>query len=173
MVDHYVSFLRAWFAAHPPVEPSRFVANLNFDMPQIFGPARDVVAIGRDKSTLGDLLADVAARFELADGTRRRVEDDPTPGAGRFYRSDQLHFARMGVPGIYVGPGTDYLEAPTTDPVAYRAEHYHQVSDEVRDVWNFEGLAADARLLLLAILEVANRDDAPEWKPGSEFSRSR
>ena len=53
------------------------------------------------------------------------------------------------------------------------AEHYHQVSDEVRDVWNFEGLAADARLLLLAILEVANRDDAPEWKPGSEFSRSR
>lgn len=160
-----------WFAADPPVDPARFVANVNFDMPQIFGVTRDIVAIGKSKSELGTILADVASRFELADGTTLRVEDDPTPGAGRFYRSDQLHFARLGVPGLYLAPGTDYLTGPAADPVEYRSEHYHQVSDEVNEVWDFEGLARDARLVLAFVLELANRESMPEWSEGAEFAR--
>ena len=161
-----------WFAADPPVDPERFAANINVDMPQIFGTTRDIVAIGKSKSELGAILAEVAGRFELSDGTTLRVEDDPTPGAGRFYRSDQLHFARIGVPGLYVAPGTDYIVGPTTDPVEYRKQHYHQVGDAVTEAWDFDGLARDARVVMLTVLEVANREARPQWAPGSEFGRA-
>jgi len=160
-----------WFVESPPVPMIRFAANVNVDMPQIFGVTRDIVAIGRDKSELGAILEDVASRFELPEGGQVVIADDPTPGAGRFYRSDQLHFARKGVPGIYLGPGTDYVNGPTVDPVQYRADHYHQLSDELTDAWNFEGLERDARVIMLAVLELARRDARPQWSPGSEFGR--
>ena len=160
-----------WFVENPPIDLGRIVADVNFDMPQIFGLTRDMVGIGKEKSELGALLEDVASRFDVPGGGNVVVAPDPTPGAGRFYRSDQLHFARKGIPGIYVAPGTDYVEGPTTDPVEYRAAHYHQLSDELNDQWDFTGLERDARVLTLLVLELANRAERPAWSPGSEFGQ--
>ena len=170
---HEVGLLGSrWFAARPPVPLDRIVANVNVDMPQIFGTTRDMVAIGRHQSELGTILEEVAARFEV-DGSALRLEDDPTPGAGRFYRSDQLHFARQGIPAIYVGPGDDYVRTPAADPVEYRSAHYHQLSDEVNEVWDFDALARDARVVMLTVLEVANRPEPPRWSADSEFANVR
>jgi Zn-dependent M28 family amino/carboxypeptidase len=171
---HEVGLLGSrWFAEHPPLDLSRFVANINVDMPQIFGTTRDIVAIGKEMSDLGDILARVAARFPVDGDGALRVEGDPTPGAGRYYRSDQLHFARKGIPAIYVGPGDDYVVPPAVDPVEYRADHYHQVSDELREVWDFDALTRDARVVLATVLELADRDERPSWAPGSEFASAR
>jgi Zn-dependent M28 family amino/carboxypeptidase len=163
---------RAFFA-DPPLPTSRLVANFNVDMPQIFGRTRDLVAIGRSKSELGDVLAAVASHFPVPGENGRtaslRIAGDPEPDKGYFYRSDQLHFARHGVPAIYFKPGTDYFSGPSTDPAAYRAAHYHQPSDELSEVWDLTGLARDMRVALLAAMTVANRDEAPRWTPGDEF----
>lgn len=163
---------RAFFA-DPPLPPRQIVANFNVDMPQIFGLTRDLVAIGSSKSDLGPVLDSVAEHFEVqaADGSPATltIEGDPEPDKGFFYRSDQLHFARRGIPAVYLKPGTDYFKGPTTDPKAYRKAHYHQPSDELRDVWNLDGVARDMRVALLAALNIANRDRIPRWRPGDEF----
>jgi len=151
------------FVRSPPIPLKQFVADYNVDMPQIFGVTQEIAAIGMETNTLGAVLQDVAREQGL------RVIGDPNPGAGSFYRSDQVNFAKAGVPALYIQPGKDYVEPLAFDPAAYRAEHYHQVTDELRDEWNLEGTARDMRVLFAAAIRVANDDELPRWVPGSEF----
>lgn len=162
-----------WFVARPPFDRSRLVANFNIDMPQIFGVTRDLGAIGVNMNSLGEALREVAQdfRYETPSGetTGVQVTGDPNPNAGSFYRSDQVNFAKAGIPALYIQPGKDYLKELDFDPAEYRERHYHQPSDEVREEWDLAGLVRDLRLLYLTIMEVANADEMPRWNPGNEF----
>jgi Zn-dependent M28 family amino/carboxypeptidase len=151
------------FVQNPPVERSRIVANFNVDSPQPFGLTHDVAAIGIDLSTLGDVFADVIREHGL------RPEGDPNPAAGSFYRSDQLSFAKAGIPALYLQAGRDYVNELGFDPAAFRLQHYHQVSDRVHPEWDLTGVERDMRLLYEAALRVANADAQPRWVPGHEF----
>ncbi len=163
-----------WFVRRPPVDLARIVANLNVDMPQIFGVTRDLAAIGKETNTLGEVLIRVAAAYgvEGEDGSRVPIEitGDPNPNAGSFYRSDQVNFAKAGVPALFLNPGGDYVGGPSVeDPEKYREEHYHQASDELDDSWDLSGAVRDMRVLMLTALNVANAPAMPRWAPGNEF----
>jgi Zn-dependent M28 family amino/carboxypeptidase len=151
------------FVDNPPVPRASMVANYNIDSPQPYGLTHDVAAIGMDMSTLGDVFAAVIRERGF------RPEGDPNPAAGSFYRSDQVNFAKAGIPALYLRAGTDYVRDLGFDPAAHQLQHYHQVSDEVSDVWDLTGLERDVRLLFHAALRVANADAQPRWKPGNEF----
>ena len=43
----------------------------------------------------------------------------------------------------------------------------------MKDWWNFEGMAADTRLVFEIGRHLANEDRWPEWKRGSEFKAKR
>ena len=160
-----------WYAANPTVHPGMITANLNFDSAAIFGAARDVAVIGRGKSGLEDVLEQIAA----AEG--RVVVDEHFPDKGYYYRSDQFNFAKIGVPALYFKGGTEFpghdAEWGRDAENRWRAERYHQPSDEVYDAWDFEGMAEDARLAFRVGLAVAEMDDPPGWKPGDEFEAVR
>jgi Zn-dependent M28 family amino/carboxypeptidase len=151
------------FVANPPVPLEQIVANFNIDMPQIFGVTNDVAAIGLETNTIGDVFRAVVEEHGL------RAQGDPDPNAGSFYRSDQVNFAKVGIPALYLQAGTDYVEPLGFDPLAYEEQHYHSVTDEVRPEWNLEGLARDMRIVFETALRVANDDALPRWVPGNEF----
>ncbi len=155
-----------WFVARPPFEQRRLVANFNVDMPQIFGPTRDLAAIGDDTNTLGKTLHEVASEQGVV------ITGDPRPRAGSFYRSDQVNFAKAGIPALFVLPGSDFDPPLAFDPSAYREAHYHQPSDEVREEWNLAGAERDMRLLFVAASRVANASEMPTWVPGNEFEEA-
>ncbi len=158
-----------WLVARPPIELSRIVANYNIDMTQIFGVTTDIAAIGHDSSTLGDDLrwAVESAGYNLPYSLH--VVGDPNPAAGSFYRSDQVNFAKKGIPALFIKPGTQYVEPLAFDPGQYHTEHYHQVSDEVNEYWNLAGAERDMRILFGAALRTANREEMPRWVEGNEF----
>lgn len=162
-----------WFVANPPVPAHQLVANINIDMPQIFGLTRDLAAIGKETNTLGGLIVQVAEDFGVPgpDGNPQaiNVTGDPNPNAGSFYRSDQVNFAKAGIPALYVRPGSDFVDAPWTDPKAHHDAVYHQPGDMLTDAWDLSGLERDTQLLLLTALNVANADAIPRWTPGNEF----
>jgi len=162
----------AWFVADPPVERNRLVANFNIDMPQIFGVTSDIAAIGVDTSSLGTVLQEVAGGFTVnVNGVDVpvRVTGDPNPSAGSFYRSDQVNFAKAGVPALFMNPGGDYVTALDFDPREYRAANYHQVSDQVSAEWNLSGLARDLAIVMATVRAVDADDAMPRWNPGNEF----
>lgn len=151
------------FVSDPPVSLDRIVANFNVDSPQPFGETRDMAAIGIEMNTLGETFSDVARERGLT------PRGDPNPNAGSFYRSDQVSFAKAGVPALYLQAGTDYVRDLGFDPAAYKLERYHQVSDEVTEAWDLRGAERDMRVLFETALRVANADDPPRWFPGNEF----
>ena len=151
------------FVADPPLPLEQIVANFNVDSPQPFGETRDVAAIGIDMSELGETFAAVARERGL------EPKGDPNPNAGSFYRSDQVAFAKAGIPALYLQAGTDYVNDLGFDPAAYKLERYHQVSDEVTDAWDLRGAARDMRVLVETALRIADAPDQPRWTPGNEF----
>ncbi len=146
------------------------MANFNIDMPQIFGVTADIAAIGVETNTLGDVLRQVAGDFPLPDGAVGiAVTGDPNPSAGSFYRSDQVNFAKAGVPALFLNPGSEYLTELSFSPRAYRDAHYHQPSDEIGEEWNLDGLVRDLRVVFRTALRVADAESMPRWHPGNEF----
>jgi Zn-dependent M28 family amino/carboxypeptidase len=97
--------------------------------------------------------------------------------AGWFYRSDQISFARVGVPAIWFKSGVDFVgREPGWGEARYAewiANDYHQPSDEVRDSWVLDGLAEDAQLGFMLAAAVATADNPPTWNPGDEFEDER
>jgi Zn-dependent M28 family amino/carboxypeptidase len=160
-----------YYAAHPTFPPGRIAANLNLDEGNTWGPAADVVFVGKGKSTLDEVIERYAT---LQD---RVVKPDQFPERGYFYRSDQINFAKLGVPAYYQHFSVDHRGKPPgwgRQQVDDFEEHrYHQPSDEFDLTWNLDGMLEDVQLAFYAGLDVANADQMPAWKPGDEFEAAR
>jgi Zn-dependent M28 family amino/carboxypeptidase len=160
-----------YFTEHPTIPPGKMAADINFELGNIWGRTADVTIFGKGKSTLEDVLADLAAE------QGRYVTSESTPRSGWYYRSDQFSFARIGVPAIWFKSGVDFIDRPEGWGEQQYAEwierNYHRPSDEVEDSWNLEGLVEDALLGFRLALTVATADEMPTWYPGDEFEDER
>ena len=166
-----------YYAAHPTVPPGKMAANINYDGGNQWGPTRDVTYIGYGKSSL-DAVVEAAAAEQ-----GRTVLPDQFPANGYFYRSDQLNFARIGVPAIYLDNGTDFIDRPEgwgrEQLEAWTENVYHQQSDEYQPLneegegWNLEGMAEDVELGLACARAIAENPELPSWNPGDEFEAAR
>ena len=160
-----------YYANNPTFAPGRIAANINYDNPNILGDTHDVTFVGLGKSSIDQILE------LIADEQGREVKPDQFADKGYFYRSDQFSLAKIGVPAMYLKPGTDYVDRPPgwgrEQQEHYTNVHYHQPSDEYNDSWDFTGLIEDALLGYWTGLAIANADEMPAWNPGDEFEAAR
>jgi hypothetical protein len=160
-----------YYAAHPTAAPGKLAANLNFDGANVLGRSDAVEVIGRGKSSLEDLLASAAAR------QGRRLVDETFPDRGFYYRSDQLSFARIGVPALYFRSSGEAIGKPAgwlaTQRVRYEEARYHQPSDEIDASWDLAGAVEDARLGFWVGAAAAEQRALPTWRAGDEFAARR
>ncbi len=114
-------------------------------------------------SDLGEWFAEIAAERGF------RAVGDPNPNAGSFYRSDQVNFAKAGIPALYLQRGTDFVTPPGFDAEELRLGNYHQVTDEILPEWDLAGVTRDMSILFETALRAANADEPPRWIAGHEF----
>jgi len=161
------------YYANNPIFPTRkTVANLNVDGIFPFGPTNDLIVVGYNQNQLVDWAKDIA------DTQGRYVVPDQEPEKGFFYRSDQFSFAKVGVPAIYAGGGTDLIEGGKelgeqlrTD---YLRKYYHQPGDKyIPEKWDLRAIAQDGEFFLRFGMDIANSDKWPEWNEISEFRAIR
>ncbi len=130
-----------------------------------------MIFIGKGKSSL-DAVIDTRAAEQ-----NRTVKPDQFPDRGYFYRSDQISFAKIGVPAFYQHFSVDFPGKPKDwgreQVDAFEEHRYHQPSDEFDEAWNFDGMMEDVQLLFYAGLDVANADAMPTWNEGDEFEAAR
>jgi len=167
-----MGLLGAKYYATTPLYPlAKTLANLNIDGGQFIGPSRDIEVIGYGNSTLDELAAAILKK------SGRVLVPDTEPGKGFFFRSDHFEFAKEGVPAFYTHYGVDIIGKPAgygkAKRDAYTKDNYHKVTDQIEPWWDFEGAAADTRLFFDLGRQVADGDQWPEWKPGTEFKAKR
>ncbi len=161
----------AHYAAEPVYPLAQTVAGLNMDGLSSFGSTRELVVQGYGMSEL-DQIADGAA---AAQG--RRIDPDPEPEKGYYFRSDHFELAKLGVPMIYPGPGIDHVEFGSDfgreQNAKYNSERYHMVTDEFDDTWDLSGAVADVQLYYEIGAAVIQSDVWPSWNEGTEFRAIR
>ena len=160
-----------YYAQHPSFAAGRIAADINIDGGSIFGRTRDVQLISMGKSSL-DAIAVAVARSQ-----GRTVVPDQFPDRGYYYRSDQLSFARIGVPALFYSGGTDVIGRPAgwgrEQHDQWELKQYHQPSDRLDGTWNFDGMIEDAQMDLMDGWLIAQADAMPSWNPGDEFEAAR
>lgn len=162
----------SWYAEHPFFPMSKTVACINSDATQFLGKFKDVTITGIGQSELDEWIK------TEADKQGRYIAPDPIPQNGMFFRSDHLPFAKLGVPVIYAKGYVDaekYGKEETMKQVEkYIREIYHSPFDEYHpETDDLGGIVEDAKLFYLVGLDLANSDQWPKWKDGSEFKAVR
>ncbi|MGH7726688.1 MAG: M28 family peptidase [Candidatus Eiseniibacteriota bacterium] len=163
----------AYLAQNPPAPLERIVGVLNLDALFPFGPFNAMTVTGFGSSELEDVLAVAARRID------RVLQDDSSPEAGAYYRSDHYPFAKRGVPALFAvgGPRNEELtpESPLYERFAdYMANGYHKPGDEYdAATWDLAGVEGDVRAYFETGFRLADDDRFPNWRYGNEFRALR
>jgi Zn-dependent M28 family amino/carboxypeptidase len=161
----------AYFGQSPTVPVERIVADINVDGGNLKGRTRDLEVLGDNKSSLGPTLASMLRPMGM------RISPEEHPERGMFYRSDHFSFAKVGVPAVSVGEGTDVIGKARGWGAQwdedYTAHRYHQPSDEYRPDYDLSGAVQLSDILLRFGLLVANTPAPPTWNRDAEFAALR
>jgi Zn-dependent M28 family amino/carboxypeptidase len=161
--EHYV--------AEPLAPLPTTAAVFNLDPHVVIGRARSLDLIGGGRTELEGDLRRVAARHGL------RVEEERSPEAGWYFRSDHFAFAKKGVPALAFRAGRDLVKGGRAAGDAaiqdYNANRYHQTTDEFDPAWDMAGAAQEGQVAYELGKELANSRRWPTWNDGVEYKPIR
>jgi hypothetical protein len=147
----------AYFANNPMIPLEQIVYNLNIDGAG-YNDTTKVTVIGLGRTEADDEMIAAAAAFNL------KAIPDPVPEQNLFDRSDNVNFARHGIPAPTYSMGLTAFD----EEINY---YYHQVTDEPHTL-NYDYITAYIRSFVLAAQKIADRDEAPFWLPGDVYEEA-
>jgi Zn-dependent M28 family amino/carboxypeptidase len=154
-----------YFAAHPTVDAKSIIADVNVDMFLPIVPLKVLKVEGIAESDLGDRAVTIAQSLGV------KAIADPEPQRNGFIRSDQYSFIRHGVPSLKMDVG---FELGTPEQKIFKewlTKRYHAPSDDLSQPIDLGAAALYEEITRRLLLEVANADTRPAWKPDSFFRR--
>lgn len=143
-----------FFAENPLVPLNQIIYNLNIDNGG-YNDTSIFTVIGLGRTSADFLLEEAAAAFG------KEAIADPSPEQGLYDRSDNVNFARKGIP------------APTFS-LGFRAfddeinRYYHQAADQV-DNFDLDYALVYWKAYILAAENIANWAQRPTWAPGDKY----
>lgn len=147
----------SWYAENPVVPLKQTVYNLNIDGAG-YNDTTKVTVIGLERTAAEQDLIMAAQAFGL------EAIQDPVPEQNLFDRSDNVNFAKKGIPAPTFSPGITAFDE------AIR-EYYHQVADNPESL-NYNYVTAYSRAYALAAEMIANATEAPFWTPGDKYEEA-
>ena len=163
----------SYYVDHPMVPLYKTIANVNVDGLAMFDTFNDMVGVGAEFSTLGDLLEQVGLELNL------RVSTIPAPFSSTvaFARSDQISFAKAGVPALLLMEGADYRHTSREDGlqrlIKWGQQIYHTPFDDLQQPMNLAAAQQHAQILFAFCYALANLDTSPQWKKGVSYINAR
>lgn len=154
------------YTNNPIYRLNKTVANLNMDAFSPQGATKDVSIVGYGQTEIDDYVERSATKFG------RTVHGEKNPTSGGFYRSDHFNFVKKGVPGLFMGAGSELISA---DSLANQtrakalAGRYHSPADQVDENWDFDGIIQDIRLFFDIGYTLSQEKTFPQFKQKSEF----
>lgn len=144
----------SWYAENPLVPLEQTVYNLNIDGAG-YNDTTKVTVIGLERTAAEQDLIMAAQTFGL------EAIQDPVPEQNLFDRSDNVSFAKKGIPAPTFSPGVTAFDAELM-------KYYHQVTDNPETL-NYHYITNYARAYTLAAEKIANAEEAPFWEEGDKY----
>jgi hypothetical protein len=146
-----------YFTENPMVPLNQIIYKLNIDGAG-YNDTTKVTVIGLGRTEADDDLKAAAAAFGL------EAIPDPVPEQNLFDRSDNVNFARHGIPAPTYSLGLTAFDEEIN-------RYYHTVEDEPHTI-NYPYVTQYIRSYLLAALKVANAEEAPFWIEGDVYEQA-
>eukprot|EP00871_Galdieria_phlegrea_P003875 jgi/Galph1/4489/GphlegSOOS_G3140.1 len=161
----------AFYMKEAQEDINRTIAAINFDGMNVWGCTKDMVALGEEYSTLGDMFRWVTAAENLA------TTEDPEVHQGHLYRSDQFSFFQAGIPSLkithgktFCGQENDYFDKVVGE---YLRNRYHQVNDDYEYIHQqrepYVGAIQELRVAFRLLYSLAQGQLVPQWKQNEEI----
>ncbi len=159
-----------YYVEHPVFPLDRTVANINFDGINVWGETEEMVAMGAERSTIRNVVAQVFSAMNI------NRTADPFPEKGYFFRSDQFSFVKAGVPAVYYDYGLRFRGKPADWGeklmTSYVEQHYHQPSDEYDSTWPLEGAVQMGQVVVRTAELLSAQEERPRWNEGDPFAQA-
>ncbi|WKN46232.1 M28 family peptidase [Tunicatimonas pelagia] len=146
-----------YYTKNPLVPMEQIVFNLNTDGAG-YNDTTKVTAIGLERTSAQEAIASAAQSVGLA------AIGDPVPEQNLYDRSDNVNFAKLGVPSVTFSPGITAFDAEIM-------KYYHQVTDEVGSL-NFSYAEQYCEAFVQAAENIANLKKAPTWQEGDKYEEA-
>jgi Zn-dependent M28 family amino/carboxypeptidase len=162
-----------YYIQNPVVPLYKTIANINIDGIASYDNFKSVIGIGAEYSSLKNDLNKIARERNL------RIRDIPLifSQTDAFSQSDQISFAKAGIPSILIYEGMDYEnisnDAGLEMMINYMQNIYHTPFDDLSQPINYDAVIQHVEFLLGMVLHLANNDNEPEWNNGVIFKNER
>ncbi len=147
----------AYYANNPVIDLDKTIFNLNTDGAG-YNDIKYIAILGFGRTGTDEQITKGVEALGL------EVFADPAPEQGLFDRSDNVSFAKKGVPTLTFSPG---FTGFTGDIMKY----YHQVSDEA-DAIDFNYLLKYCQSFAHTARLIANMEGKPTWKEGDKYEEA-
>jgi len=143
-----------FYVEHPVLPLEQMVYCFNSDNAG-YNDTSLVTIIGLPRTTAAQHIKNAATTFDLT------AMDDPAPEQGLFDRSDNVHFAKKGIPAPTFSLGFKAFDGDVT-------KYYHQPGDEA-DTLDYDYLLKFFRAYILSGRNIANDPKTPAWTSGDTY----
>ncbi|WAC10846.1 M28 family peptidase [Dyadobacter pollutisoli] len=143
-----------YYAAHPLMPLNKCIFNMNSDGAG-YNDTTIVSVMGLERTGARAEIETASKAFGLG------VFADPSPEQGLFDRSDNVSFAKEGVPAPTFTPGFKEFNGDIM-------KNYHQVSDNPETI-DFNYLLKFSQAYTYATRLIADRKVAPQWSAGDKY----
>lgn len=146
-----------YFADNPLIPLNQIIYNLNIDNGG-YNDTSIITVIGLGRTSADGLIANAVATYGL------EAIPDPAPEQGLYDRSDNVNFARKGIPSPTFSLGFRAFD----DEIA---KHYHQPSDQV-DNFDLDYAVLYWKSYVLSAASIANNPAKPTWVAGDKYEEA-
>ncbi len=147
----------SYFVNYPPLPLRDIVFNINTDGAG-YHDTTIVSLLGYDRHHIQTLYDQAAQSNGLT------IYPDPVPKQNLYDRSDNVSFAKKGIPAITISPGIKEFNEEIS-------KYYHQVGDHA-DNLNYTYLWKFANTFTDIIRNIGNLEQAPIWKQGDKYEEA-
>lgn len=144
----------AFFADNPLLPLNQIIYNLNIDNAG-YNDTSIISVIGLGRTSVDHLIEEAVAEFGV------KAVADPSPEQGLYDRSDNVNFARKGIPAPTFSLGFTAFDEEIT-------KYYHQAADDV-DSFDLDYAMIYWKSYLLAAEKIANNAQRPTWVSGDKY----
>lgn len=143
-----------FYIDHPVIPLNQMVYCFNSDNGG-YNDTSLATIIGLDRTTASQNIKDAATTFGLT------AIEDPAPEQGLFDRSDNVHFAKKGIPAPTFSMGFTSFDGEVT-------KYYHQPGDEAHTL-DYDYLLKFFQAYVLSGRNIANDPQTPFWIMGDKY----
>ena len=143
-----------YYAAHPIMPLNKCIFNMNSDGAG-YNDTTIVAVMGLERTGARAEIEMASKAFGLG------VFADPSPEQGLFDRSDNVSFAKEGVPAPTFTPGFREFNGDIM-------KYYHQATDNPETI-DFNYLLKFSQAYTYATRLIADRKTAPQWSAGDKY----